>query len=194
MGKISSKICSILYRVTGHWFPESYKNIKIGKKEIHIKCGLRYRRFLAKRIIRECGIAVNIEKYSKFSKDIHLGDYSGIGSKCSVGPKTHIGDHVMMGPEVIIYTRNHETSRVDITMDKQGFRPIQPVYIGNDVWIGRRVMIMPGVHIGDGCVLGAGCVIAKDIPPYSVVVGNPARIIKNRQDEAKKLAAEKNEE
>lgn len=175
-----------MYYLTGHWFPESYKYIKIGKKSIHIKCGLRYRRFLAKRMIKECGKKVNIEKRAKFNKNIHLGDYSGIGMNCSVGPNTYIGNHVMMGPEVIIYTRNHETSRVDITMDQQGFKSIQPVHIGDDVWIGRRVMIMPGVTIGEGCVIGAGCVVAKDVPPYSVVVGNPAKIVKNRKEEAEK--------
>ena len=186
MKKIISKICSILYHLTGHWFPESYKFLKIGKKSIHIKCGLRYRRFLAKRMIKECGKQVNIEKRASFSKNIHLGDYSGIGMDCSIATDTYIGDHVMMAPEVCIYTKNHATSRVDITMDQQGFRPTQPVHIGNDVWIGRRVMIMPGVTIGDGCVIGAGAVVAKDIPPYSVVVGNPARIVKNRKEEVEK--------
>lgn len=57
------------------------------------------------------------------------------------------------------------------------------VSIGNDVWIGRRAIILPGVTIGDGVVIGAGAVVAKDIPSYSVVVGNPARVIKNRNEQ-----------
>lgn len=50
-----------------------------------------------------------------------------------------------------------------------------------EIWIGRRVIILPGVKIGDGCVIGAGAVVSKDTPPYSVVVGNPARVVKFRK-------------
>jgi virginiamycin A acetyltransferase len=52
------------------------------------------------------------------------------------------------------------------------------VYIGNNVWIGDKVTILPGVHIGDGAVIGANAVVVKDVTPYSVVGGNPAKIIK----------------
>lgn len=124
--------------------------------------------------------ASKYRKASRFNKNIHLGDHSGIGKNCHIGGNTYIGNHVMMGPEVVIYTQNHCMDRTDITMDKQGFQPSKPVHIGDDVWLGRRVMIMPGVTIGDGCVIGAGAVVAKDIPPYSVAVGNPVRIIKSR--------------
>lgn len=64
---------------------------------------------------------------------------------------------------------------------EQGTDEDKPVYIGNDVWIGRRAMIMPGVHIGDGAVIAAGGIITKDVPPYSVVGGVPAKVIKYRQ-------------
>lgn len=52
--------------------------------------------------------------------------------------------------------------------------------IGNDVWIGRRAIIMPGVSIGDGCIIGAGAVVTKDVPPFSVAGGVPAKVIKSR--------------
>ena len=55
--------------------------------------------------------------------------------------------------------------------------------VGNDVWIGQNVTILPGVHIGDGAIIGANSVVAKDVPPYSVVVGNPAEVKKYRFDE-----------
>lgn len=55
--------------------------------------------------------------------------------------------------------------------------------IGNDVWIGQNVTFLPGVHVGDGCIIGANSVVAKDIPPYSVVVGNPARVVRRRFDD-----------
>ncbi len=57
------------------------------------------------------------------------------------------------------------------------------VVIGNDVWIGANAIILPGVNIGDGAVIGAGTVVTKDVPPYAIVGGNPARVIKYRFDE-----------
>ena len=57
------------------------------------------------------------------------------------------------------------------------------VVIGNDVWIGRDVVILSGVHIGDGAVIGAGAIVSKDVPPYSIVVGNPAKVVKKRFSE-----------
>lgn len=55
--------------------------------------------------------------------------------------------------------------------------------VGNDVWIGQNVTFLPGVHVGDGCIIGANSVVAKDVPPYSVVVGNPAKVIRKRFDD-----------
>ena len=66
---------------------------------------------------------------------------------------------------------------------EQGNTDVAPVVIGDDCWIGRRVMIMAGVTIGEGCVIAAGAVVTKDIPPYSVVGGIPAKVIKNRKQE-----------
>ena len=55
--------------------------------------------------------------------------------------------------------------------------------VGNDVWIGQNVTVLPGVHIGDGAIIVANSVVAKDVPPYSIVVGNPCRVIKKRFDD-----------
>lgn len=55
--------------------------------------------------------------------------------------------------------------------------------VGNDVWIGQNVTVMPGVHIGDGAIIGMNSVVAKDIPPYSIAVGNPARVVRKRFDD-----------
>jgi maltose O-acetyltransferase len=87
----------------------------------------------------------------------------------------------MMGPEVLIYTQNHSFSRVDITMDQQGFSEEKKVIIDDDVWIGARVIILPGVKIGRGSVIGAGSVVSKSIPEYSVAVGNPCKVVKLRK-------------
>jgi acetyltransferase-like isoleucine patch superfamily enzyme len=111
---------------------------------------------------------------------VSIGSNSGIGEHSWVGAGTRIGENVMMGPEVLIYTRNHRTDRVDVPMTEQGFAQIAPVDIGDDVWIGARVIILPGVTVGCGSVLGAGTVISKDVPARAVVVGNPARVVRYR--------------
>jgi maltose O-acetyltransferase len=178
---IPKKIYSVLYRLTGWIFPDSYLYITIFNIKIHVKLGLYYRRFLVKHIINNCGNKINIERFAKFNKNITIGDYSGIGKKCSVAPFTKIGKHVMMGPEVIMYSRNHKIDRTDIPMADQGFMDFNPITIEDDVWIGRRVIILPGVTIGKGSVIGAGSVVAKNIPPYSVAVGNPVKVIRNRK-------------
>ncbi|GEK57029.1 acyltransferase [Pseudoalteromonas espejiana] len=174
------RIYSILYHLTSPLLPTSYFRLNAYGRSYHVSIGLKIRRFLCSKIITNCGNNINIEKFAKFNSNISIGNNSGIGYKAQVGPQTHIGDNVMMGPEVVVYTRNHAIDRVDIPMCQQGFKEIAPVYIEDDVWIGRRVIILPGVSIGKGCVLGAGSVIAKDIPPYSIVVGNPGKVIRNR--------------
>ncbi|MBR4126524.1 MAG: CatB-related O-acetyltransferase, partial [Alphaproteobacteria bacterium] len=55
--------------------------------------------------------------------------------------------------------------------------------IGNDVWIGQNVVILPGVHIGDGVIIGASSVVGSDIDPYSIVIGNPAKVLRKRFDD-----------
>ena len=97
------------------------------------------------------------------------------------GGELSIGTDVMMAPECVIISSNHEFSNVDVPMRLQGYQEEVPLEIGNDVWIGRRVMIMPGVRkIGNGVIIAAGAVVTKDIPVYVIVGGVPAIIIKQR--------------
>lgn len=135
-----------------------------------------------KGFIDSCGNEINVQRRAVVARRISIGDYSGIGERCVIQGNVRIGCHVMMGPEVLIYTQNHDFSRVDITMDKQGFSEEKQVIIEDDVWIGARVIILPGVKIGRGSVIGAGSVVAKSIPEYSVAVGNPAKVVKRRKE------------
>lgn len=145
----------------------------------------RFRAFLVRGFVEECGACVNIQSKATIAKRVRIGNYSGVGHRCMVQGNVTIGEHVMMGPEVIIYTQNHSFSSTDIPMDQQGFSDEKPVVIGDDVWIGSRVTILPGVTVGKGCVIGASAVVTKDVPPYSVVAGNPARVVKTRKPEAR---------
>lgn len=90
-----------------------------------------------------------------------------------------IGDNVMIASGVVINSGMHNYMKKDILIREQGHTS-KAIYIGNDVWIGANSVIMPGVSIGDGAVIGAGSIVTKSVPPYSVVAGVPARIIKKR--------------
>ena len=94
---------------------------------------------------------------------------------------TACGDNVMMGPECLLFTRNHRIGSTEIPINKQGYDGLQPIIIGNDVWIGARVIILPGVQISDGAVIGAGSVVTYNVDSYDVVAGNPAKLIRKRE-------------
>lgn len=75
------------------------------------------------------------------------------------------------------------TKKKDFPFKKLRLKKTAWSTVGNDVWVGANAMIMPGVHIGDGAIVGGGAVVTKDVPPYAVVAGVPAKIIKYRFDE-----------
>jgi len=89
----------------------------------------------------------------------------------------------MIGPDVVVLSASHKFDRTDIPMCQQGGEPLRPVYIGDDVWIGTRAIILPGRKIGKGAIIGAGAVVTKDVPEYAIVGGNPARVIRYRNQQ-----------
>jgi acetyltransferase-like isoleucine patch superfamily enzyme len=100
-----------------------------------------------------------------------------------------IGDRVQLGPNVSIYTAGHDTS----ILSRRKFVEFgHPVFIGDDCWIGGNVVILPGVRIGEGCTIGAGSVVTKDIPPFSVAVGSPCKVIKTIQSAEEEMNDPKN--
>jgi maltose O-acetyltransferase len=144
------------------------------------------RQLVCKNIFKSTGRNINIERGAHFGSgsQIEIGDNSGIGENCQVPDNIKIGNDVMMGPDVIIIKRNHNYEDLNIPMRLQGAKDSAPVIIGNDVWIGTRVLILPGINISDGAIIGAGAVVTKDIPPYAICGGNPARILKYRNETA----------
>lgn len=93
-----------------------------------------------------------------------------------------IGDGVRIAPFVIMIGADHKFDNPDIPIYKSGLNYNQ-IIIEDDVWIASRVNITAGVRIGKGSVIGAGSVVTKDIPPYSVAVGVPAKVIKTRKED-----------
>ena len=112
-----------------------------------------------------------------------------IGNNCNFGAFNHItgtnhieiGDNCLTGKWVTISDNNHGSTEKDVLEIPPIKRPISskgPVIIGNNVWIGEKATILSGVTIGNGAVIGANSVVTTDVPPYAVVAGNPAKIIK----------------
>ena len=117
--------------------------------------------------------------------------YDFIGDKLIIGKFCQIGKNV----EFIMNGANHQMNSVSTypfyifkgweqePPKKEDLPYKGDTVIGNDVWIGQNVTFLPGVHVGDGCIIGANAVVASDIPPYSVVVGNPAKVLRKRFDD-----------
>lgn len=175
MRKVIYYICLLLYYFFARHLPGSDTLYSFGSKGI--------RRAVCKGIFKNAGQNINIEHGAFFGsgRDIEIGNNSGLGLNCRVSGPLVLGNNVMMGPDVIIYTQSHNFSRTDVPMNTQGDAPKEDVSIGNDVWIGARVIILPGVKVGDGAILAAGAIVTKDVEPYTIVGGNPAKVIKSRK-------------
>ncbi len=115
-------------------------------------------------------------------EEIEFGDNIFIGRNFHISARSlSFGSNIMIGPNLVIECDNHVFNHVGRNVfETRNERSIGPVKIENDVWIGANVIILPNVTIGEGAIVGAGSVVTKSIPPYSVAVGNPARIIKRR--------------
>lgn len=108
-------------------------------------------------------------------------------SRASVSPNAildcrgtlFIGEATMIGIHAIVLTSSHRFGRTDIPMRDQGMS-VWPVRIEDDVWIGARAVVLPGVTIGRGSIIAAGAVVTRDVPPYSIAGGVPAKVLRSR--------------
>jgi acetyltransferase-like isoleucine patch superfamily enzyme len=126
-----------------------------------------------------------VESYSCINNavgDLIIGDYTRVGiGNTIIGPVT-IGNHVNLAQQVTVTALNHNYEDASKLMDEQGITT-RPVVIEDDVWIGAGSIILPGVTIGRHAIVGAGSVVTHDVPPFTVSVGSPARVVK-RYDES----------
>ena len=134
---------------------------------------------------KDCSVAAN----AVLQGNIQLGEncsvqYNtlmiGYGNPGDTQGLIKIGNNVRIAPNVMIISANHVFDNPDIPICQQGM-DVKPITIEDDVWVAGRVNIMAGVTIGKGSVIGAGSVVTKDVPPYSVAVGVPAKVIKSRK-------------
>lgn len=134
---------------------------------------------LLRSILGSCGKNVNVNQPFRcdYGCNIHVGDnfFANFNLTILDEAKVKIGDNVLIGPNVSIYTACHplEAESRDTFVEWA-----EPVTIGNSVWIGGNVTIVPGVTIGDRSVIAAGSTVTRDVPADTVVGGCPARVIK----------------
>lgn len=104
--------------------------------------------------------------------------FLGRGAEIDVAQSVTIGAHTLIAPNVFITDHTHNSARGRRLAD-QGNR-VAPVVIGSDAWIGAGAIVLAGVTIGDGAIVGAGAVVTKDVAPYTIVAGVPARVVGER--------------
>ena len=119
--------------------------------------------------------------YCDYGTNITVGEKVYFNFNCVVLDvmRVTIGNHVLFGPSVQIYTAMHP---LDADERRTGLEFARPITIGSDVWVGGGAIICPGVSIGDRAVIGAGSVVTKDVPADVFVAGNPARVIRILRD------------
>lgn len=173
------------------------KSICIGKNvEIANNCRI------SKRVILEDNVSIDQFTYMNASKYwITVESNVKIGKFCSIGPGVFIGagnhDYSFVTTHPILFNSiydkftgfSNETRKANGLKDKD-----LSTIIGNDVWIGQAAIIKRGICIGDGAVIAAGAVVVKDVPSYSIVGGNPAKVIKYRLDKSRIEKIKRNEE
>lgn len=140
---------------------------------------------LLKEILGTCPDNIQIDQPFRcdYGTNIHIGENFFANFSLTIldeAPVT-IGRDVFIGPNVSIYTACHP---LDADERRTRNEWAEPVTIGNDVWIGGNVTIVPGVTIGNRCVIGAGSVVTRNIPDDTLVVGNPARVIRKLTEQS----------
>jgi maltose O-acetyltransferase len=130
-------------------------------------------------LLGSCGDGAFVEPPFRcdYGDNVHVGDsfFANFGCVVLDVCRVDVGDHVMFGPGVHVYTATHP---LDAAARREGLEYGRPVTLGDDVWVGGGAVLNPGVTVGDRAVVAAGAVVTGDVPPDTVVGGNPARVIR----------------
>lgn len=172
---------------------------ELAKDRLYAKDTLfRFNNLLPSKIIERNQIINNLFKKIESNYYIEPPFYCDYGYNITVGKnfyanhncvildcaKVTIGDNVMLGPNVQVYTAGHP---VHFEIRNKGLEYAFPITIGNNVWIGGGTVINPGVTIGDNVVIGSGSIVTKDIPSSTIAVGNPCKVIREITEEDKEF-------
>ena len=126
---------------------------------------------------------INCKIYASELSKVHIGFNASFNSNVMVNARgkgsIFIGNNVLIGPNVVLRSSNHNFKSTKIPIIAQGMIEGK-IIVGNDVWIGSNAVILPNCTIGDGAIIGAGAVVTSDIESYTIVGGVPAKLIKKR--------------
>jgi maltose O-acetyltransferase len=174
--KLKDKFWGLLYYLFARHLPHYTMFYSLGLDH--------FRNYTCQQMFKKCGKSVKVGQGALIGngKTIEIGDFSGIGKNCIVN-NAIIGKHVMMAEGVIFFSANHNFKDLTIPMRVQGSSNNRIILIEDDVWIGARAIILPSVkRIGRGSIIAAGSIVTKDVQPFSIVAGNPAKHIKSRKE------------
>ena len=121
---------------------------------------------------------------------VNVGYHSYIGNNCWIASKVEIGNWVMVASNVSMVGGDHSFNMAGVPSIETGRAENKPIIIEDDVWIGHGAIIMHGVRIGEGAIVAAGSVVTKNVEPYSIAAGVPAKKLKMRFDEKNVLKHE----
>lgn len=196
---------ALLIRCLKYFIHRLYPYIEEEKKKRELECYSNFKsvgaNFRSESFVEHCGEQyIEIGDNVFFSHSTFLTAWDSYGSQrfspsikiannCHFGAYIHItsinrieiGDGCLTGKWVTITDNSHGTTSVEeltIAPIERELYSKGPVVIGKNVWIGDKATILPGITIGEGSVIGANAVVTKDVPPYSIVAGNPAQILK----------------
>jgi Acetyltransferase (isoleucine patch superfamily) len=142
---------------------------------------------IIKKLFKKSGKGVYLEPpfYTDYGCNTEVGDnfYANYETIILDIAEVKIGNNVLFGPRVGLYTAGHP---IDAVIRNEAFEYGKPITIGDDVWVGGNVVINPGVTIGSNVVIGSGAVVTKDIPDGVIAVGNPCRVLRKINEQDKK--------
>lgn len=176
------------------WFIRSIQNIKLEWSNRNNSLKIGYMCYIKDSMF---GHMNTINDYVTLN-NVMIGDYtyiatgtriqnSTLGRFCSIGPDILIGlgehpSNTFVSTHPIFFSPSGQAQ--EVMCDRHYFDESAPITIGSDVWIGARAIVLDGVTIGDGAIVAAGSVVTKDVPPYAIVGGVPAKVIKYRFEES----------
>lgn len=151
-------------------------------RKLHYAIRMKYWAYEVRHTVKQCGKELFVGGRSRFTQGVCIGDNCNFnGFIVQGGGKLYIGNYFHSGIECMVITSNHNYEGDAIPYDETNI--CKTIKIGDFVWFGNRVTVVGDVNIGDGAIIAAGSVVTKDVPPYAIVGGNPARIIKYRDKE-----------